>query len=369
MKRINFIFLSLLMTSLLYACSSNSNHPELGDGIFAKFQTNHGDFIVKLEHEKAPLTVANFVSLAEGTNTMVTDEEKKGKPFYDGLIFHRVIDGFMIQGGDPDGKGSGGPGYRFPDEFDPSLQHDDKGILSMANSGPSTNGSQFFITLGPTPHLNGRHSVFGKVVEGQEVVDAIGSTETGPNDRPTEEVVMEKVTIIKNGNPKLKDFEKQLKDLEKEEEKKQAAKKEKEEENEKQFAKFFEDAEELASGVKVHYVEKKDTEKPEYQTQVAVSYAGFLTNGLLFDSNIYEIVSENNPGEIIEASQFRPMELEIDPELGMIPGFREALLNMKYGEKIYILIPPHLAYGENGVPGVIPPNADLVFYMEMNEIK
>lgn len=372
MKKISSIFLTLIMSSLLYACnssdkSSNSSHPELGDGMFAEFKTNHGDFIVKLEHEKTPLTVANFVGLAEGTNGMVTEEDKIGKPFYDGLIFHRIIKDFMIQGGDPKGNGSGGPGYRFPDEFDPSLQHDEKGVLSMANSGPGTNGSQFFITLKETPWLNGMHTVFGKVVKGQEVIDTIGEIETGQSDRPNEDVVLEKVTIIRNGNPKLDDFEDLLKDIEKKQEENQAAKEKVQAKNEKEFDKLFEDAEELESGVKIHYVEKTDNEKPEYQTKVNVSYAGFLTNGMLFDSNIYDMVNENNPGEDIQPEGFRPMELEIDPELGLIPGFREAILKLKYGEKAYILIPPHLAYGENGFHDVIPPNSELVFYIEMHE--
>lgn len=372
MKKISSIFLTILMSSLLYACntsdnSSRADQSELGDGMFAEFKTNHGDFIVKLHYEKAPLTVANFVALAEGTNGMVTEEDKIGKPFYDGLIFHRIIKDFMIQGGDPKGNGSGGPGYRFPDEFDPSLQHDSKGVLSMANSGPSTNGSQFFITLKETPWLNGMHTVFGKVVKGQEIVDTIGEIETAQSDIPVEDVVLEKVIIIRNGNPKLDDFETLLKDLEKKQEKNQAAKGKVQAKNEKKFDKFFKDAEELESGVQIHYVEKNDNDKPEYQTKVEVFYAGYLKNGLLFDSNIYDIVDENNPGDGIEPDGFRPMELEIDPELGLIPGFREAILSLKYDEKAYILIPPHLAYGENGVQDVIPPNSELIFYIEMHK--
>src|SRR5690625_206041 len=218
MKKINLIILTLLLGSFLYACNNGNDHAALGDGIFAEFETNEGTFIAKLYYEETPLTVANFVSLAEGTNEMVTEEGKKGVPFYDGIIFHRVINDFMIQGGDPQGNGMGGPGYRFPDEFVPELTHHSKGILSMANSGPNTNGSQFFITLTATPHLNGAHTVFGEIVEGQDVVDAIGLVET-KNDRPVDDVVIEKVTIIRNVNPKLKAFEKQLKEIEKKQEK------------------------------------------------------------------------------------------------------------------------------------------------------
>lgn len=165
---------------------------------FARFDTTEGTFTVRFFDELAPRTVANFVGLAEGTKEWIdpaTGERRIGTPFYDGLIFHRVIDGFMIQGGDPLGQGIGGPGYRFADEFHPSLRHDRAGIVSMANAGPNTNGSQFFITLAPTPHLDDRHSVFGEVVDGLDVVRKIGKVPTGPRDRPLTDVVIRKVTI------------------------------------------------------------------------------------------------------------------------------------------------------------------------------
>ncbi len=166
-------------------------------GIYAHFETNHGTFVIRFYDKEAPKTVENFVSLAEGTRewTHPGTRQKTKTPFYDGLIFHRIIDGFMIQGGDPLGSGTGGPGYRFEDEFNPALRHSRAGILSMANAGPNSNGSQFFITLGPTPHLDNRHSVFGEVVEGMEVVKTIGSVAVGRQDRPVEDVVMQKVTI------------------------------------------------------------------------------------------------------------------------------------------------------------------------------
>ncbi len=166
-------------------------------GIYARFDTTEGEFLVRLFDKDAPATVANFVGLAEGTKewTHPATRQKQRTPFYDGLIFHRVIDGFMIQGGCPLGSGVGGPGYQFADEFHPSLRHRAEGILSMANAGPSTNGSQFFITLAPTPHLDNRHSVFGEVVEGLDVVKKIGRVRTGPRDRPATDVVMRKVTI------------------------------------------------------------------------------------------------------------------------------------------------------------------------------
>ena len=164
---------------------------------YAHFETSHGNFTVELFESKAPKTVANFVGLAEGTKewTHPQTRQKEKKPYYDGIIFHRVIEGFMIQGGDPLGQGTGGPGYNFADEFHPSLRHNKAGILSMANAGPGTNGSQFFITLAPTPHLDNRHSVFGEVVSGLDVVKKIGSVPTGRQDRPIKPVVMNKVTI------------------------------------------------------------------------------------------------------------------------------------------------------------------------------
>ena len=167
--------------------------------VHAEFATTEGSFTVRLFDQEVPNTVANFVGLAEGTKewTDPKTHEKVTKPFYDGIVFHRVIEGFMIQGGDPLGQGIGGPGYKFADEFHPSLRHSKAGILSMANAGPNTNGSQFFITLAPTPHLDNRHSVFGEVTEGMDVVRRIGSTPTGRQDRPAKDVVINAVTITR----------------------------------------------------------------------------------------------------------------------------------------------------------------------------
>jgi peptidyl-prolyl cis-trans isomerase A (cyclophilin A) len=166
-------------------------------GTYAVFTTTEGTFKVRLFDQEAPKTVENFIGLAEGTKewTDPRTNKKVKQPYYNGIIFHRVIDGFMIQGGDPLGQGIGGPGYTFADEFHPKLRHNKPGILSMANRGPNTNGGQFFITLGPTPHLDDRHSIFGEVVEGMDVVRKIGSTPTDPRDRPLKEVVIQSVKI------------------------------------------------------------------------------------------------------------------------------------------------------------------------------
>lgn len=167
-----------------------SDHKENVNGLSAVFKTSLGEFEIELFVKDTPETVWNFVNLAEGRQ-----KTNKEGPFYNGLIFHRVIRGFMIQGGCPEGSGRGGPGYRFQDEFKPSLKHNSEGILSMANAGPGTNGSQFFITLAPTPHLDGRHTVFGKVIRGMDVVKKIGDTPTGAMDRPRTDVVIESVEI------------------------------------------------------------------------------------------------------------------------------------------------------------------------------
>lgn len=172
--------------------TKKSDYKENVDRLKAQFKTNLGDFEVELFAKECPETVWNFVNLAEGRQ-----ETTKSGPYYDGLIFHRVIDGFMIQGGCPDGSGRGGPGYRFGDECSPQLRHSGPGMLSMANAGPNTNGSQFFITLVPTPHLDGRHTVFGRVIGGMEVVSKIGKTPVGRADRPLEDVKIEKVTIVR----------------------------------------------------------------------------------------------------------------------------------------------------------------------------
>jgi peptidyl-prolyl cis-trans isomerase A (cyclophilin A) len=198
-QRVERITLLVGLALLLSAGLATAGEKEksVAEPLYATLKTSLGVIVIRLYHDKAPKTVENFVGLASGTKEWTDPKtgEKVKRPLYNGTLFHRVIPGFMIQGGDPLGRGTGGPGYKFADEFNPDLRHNKAGILSMANSGPNTNGSQFFITLGPTPHLDNHHSVFGEVVQGQDVVTAIGNAPRGPNDRPLKDVVLQEVVI------------------------------------------------------------------------------------------------------------------------------------------------------------------------------
>ncbi|MCK5232129.1 MAG: peptidylprolyl isomerase [Desulfobulbaceae bacterium] len=310
----------------------------LDDGLYAKFITDKGDIVCLLEYEKTPLTVANFVGLAEGTKN---SNKKKGARFYDGLVFHRVIPDFMIQGGCPSGSGTGSPGYRFPDEFDSSLKHDRPGILSMANAGPGTNGSQFFITHTPTPHLNGKHTVFGHVISGQDVVDAIQK-----GDKLT------KVEIIRIGDKAesfkadQKAFDALLKELPKKAEK---AEREKEMELEALISKNWPDAKETSSGLKYVVVKEGSDGKPKRGALVTAHYTGKLLDGTKFDSSY---------------DRNKPFQFPVG--LGhVIKGWDEAFLDMGKGEQRVLIIPSDLAYGSRGAGGAIPPNATLVFDVEL----
>lgn len=361
------------------------------DGLFANIKTNKGTIILKLEYQKTPITVANFVSLAEGTNTSV-EEKYKGKKYYDGLKFHRVIANFMIQGGDPTGTGSSGPGYKFVDEIT-DLKHDGPGVLSMANAGAGTNGSQFFITHKDTPWLDGKHTVFGKVVQGQDVVNAIAQDD-----------VMESITIIRNGK-EAKKFDaakvfatymtnKEVKDKEigaandvarkaftaKEEEmrKKQAElAAQKQKELDAQLAPVYAAKKEslasqkskaltLPSGLQYIITEKGNGTKPATGENVNVNYAGYLENGQLFDSNIGAIAKQF--GKFDErrsmANGYQPMPATIGSN-NFILGFSEGLTLLSKGDKATLFIPANLAYGEKGAGGVIPPNANIIFEIEI----
>lgn len=341
-------------------------------GIYAQFETTKGRIVVKLEYQKAPITVANFISLAEGTNTAV-NAKYKGKPFYTGLKFHRVIKDFMIQGGDPLGNGSGDPGYKFKDEIDPSLKHDTAGILSMANSGPGTNGSQFFITHKDTPWLDGKHTVFGKVTSGMDVVNAIEQND----------VIME-IKIIRNGAEAkkfdaAKVFNEYFANKDEVEKKQLAAEAEKKKALEAEFApvKAKKVAElnairatttKTASGLEYSITTKGKGIKPASGT-VYVNYAGYLEDGSLFDSSDAEISKLYGKFDANRAAQngYQPFPFDISNKGGLIPGFLEGINLMSFGDKATFFIPAALGYGERGAGNVIPPNANIIFEVELLE--
>lgn len=371
MRQMNLIALLSAMF-VFFSCNSQKKaYKDLGDGLFADIETTKGHIVVKLNYKEVPTTVANFVTLAEGKNNFVK-VEYKGKPFYNGTIFHRVIDGFMIQGGDPTGTGMGDPGYRFEDEFVPSLRHSKKGILSMANSGPNTNGSQFFITQVPTPHLDGRHTVFGETVKGEEVIDAIAKAPRNGQDRPNEDIKIKNITIVANGKDAqkfdaVKVFDNYFKSVAERE-------KEKEERVKRASAKFLEEikvqepqAKVLPSGVKIFTINNGEGKQPKQTEFAMVNYAGYLRNGALFDSNIKEVEESYGKYQTMREQQngYQPIPFPYTPSAQLIPGFKEALLTMKVGDKIRVFIPATLGYGEAGAGDVIPPNSDLIFDIEI----
>ncbi|NOY62456.1 MAG: peptidylprolyl isomerase [Gammaproteobacteria bacterium] len=328
---------------MAFATTGISADKALDDGVYAKISTNKGDIVLRLFYQKVPLTVTNFVGLAEGK---IKSNKSEGTPFYDGIKFHRVIKEFMIQSGDPEGTGRGGPGYRFPDEIDASLRHDKPGILSMANAGPNTNGSQFFITHVPTPHLDGKHAVFGEVVEGMDVVNKIKRND-----------VMNTVRIIRVGE-KAKafvadqaSFSKLLAEQQSSNQKKaQAAQRV----LAKQIHKRWPDAKTTPSGLM--YVVKKEGsgDKPKAGQTVTAHYVGtLLKSGKKFDSSI---------------DRGTPFKFPVGRGR-VIKGWDEAFIDMRKGEKRTLIIPYQLAYGERGFPPVIPSKATLVFDVELLDFK
>ena len=374
MRTSKFLLLFAVVFTM-FAC--NDEYPDLEDGMYAEFKTNYGTFVAELYYEATPITVSSFVSLAEGTNKMV-DSTHKGKNYYNGLTFHRIIDGFVIQGGDPTGTGSGGPGYKFPDEIVDSLSHDSKGILSMANAGPGTNGSQFFVTLAPTQNLDGRHTVFGKVIKGQDVVDAIGKVETAERDKPVKTVTMEEVNIVRKGKsaknfdaPKV--FEEELQAIKDQEEAEAKKRQEAKNENAEYFSSKKEEAESLESGLKIYFEEKGDGETPETGQMVEVWYEGYFEDGDIFDTNKKELAEEMglfNPTREAQGGYANPMVVPYGPDAPMIPGFKEGIQQMSVGDTALLFVPSHLGYGERGAGGgVIPPNTNLVFRVELAGIK
>lgn len=308
------------------------------DGLYAKFNTSRGEILVHLEFEKTPGTVGNFVALAEGN--LENSVKPQGTPYYDGLKFHRVIPDFMIQGGCPQGTGTGNPGYKFDDEFHPDLKHDGPGVLAMANSGPGTNGSQFYITHIATDWLDGKHTVFGKVIEGQDVVDAIAQGDT-----------IEGLEIIREGDA-AKNFNaiEAFRTFEGSREKRIAAEREASRAELDKLAAGFE---ETKSGLRYQIIQKGNGKKAEKGQTVSVHYKGQLADGTVFDSSY----KRNSP---------------LDFQVGVgqvIPGWDEGICLLNVGDKARLVIPSDLGYGSAGAGGVIPPDAVLVFDVELMGVK
>ncbi|WP_405291120.1 peptidylprolyl isomerase [Algibacter sp. Ld11] len=362
-----------LLTLILNLTSCKAQYPDLEDGMYAEFITTKGVMVAKLSYEKTPITVANFVSLAEGENTMV-DKKFKKKKFYNGLIFHRVMDGFMIQGGDPTGTGSGDAGYKFMDEFSPDLKHDKPGILSMANSGPDTNGSQFFITEIPKPHLDNKHSVFGELVIGLDIQDSISNVEVDRKNKPLEDVVIQKLNIIRKGRA-AKKFDApdifvnhfaEAERLEKEKEAKAAAILKA---TQDKFKTLKEKAITLPSGLKYIITEKGNGEKLPETAELLAHYAVYFEDGKILETSKLEIaealdiVNERRKAQ----NGYQPITAEIGPDARMIAGFKEGLQQLSVGDKATLFIPYHLAYGESGNRG-IPGKSNIIFEVEVLEL-
>lgn len=308
------------------------------NGIYAKFNTTKGAILVKLTHDLTPGTVGNFVALAEGN--LENSARKQGEPFYNGLKFHRVIPDFMIQGGCPQGIGTGGPGYKFDDEFHPTLKHNRPGVLSMANSGPGTNGSQFFITHIPTDWLDNKHTVFGHVVEGQEIVDTVEQGDT-----------LETIEIVRIGEEAQKwNAVEAFRSFEGNRKKKLEAERLAGEAKMEELAAGFDKTE---SGLRYKMIQTGNGKQAEVGKTVSVHYSGQLENGKVFDSSY-------------------PRKKPIEFPLGLghvIEGWDEGIALLKVGDKARFVIPSHLAYGSAGAGGVIPPNATLIFDVELMDVK
>ena len=304
------------------------------DGIYAKFNTTKGAILVDLTFDKTPGTVGNFIALAEGN--MENSAKKQGTPYYDGLKFHRVIADFMIQGGCPQGTGTGSPGYSFDDEFHPELKHDKPGVLSMANSGPASNGSQFFITHVETPWLDNKHTVFGHVVEGQDIVDAIAQDD-----------VLETLEIVRVGDAaEAFNAIEAFRTFEGSREARVAAEKEAQRAALDEVSAGYE---ETASGLRYKILEKGKGKQATKGAGVSVHYKGQLLDGTVFDS-----------------SYKRKQPIDFNVGVGqVIKGWDEGIQLLQVGDKARFVIPSDLAYGSAGAGGVIPPDAILIFDVEL----
>ena len=308
------------------------------DGLYAKFNTTKGSILVNLEFEKTPGTVGNFVALAEGN--LENSAKAQGTPYYDGLKFHRVIPDFMIQGGCPQGTGTGNPGYKFDDEFHPDLTHSGPGVLAMANAGPGTNGSQFYITHIATDWLDGKHTVFGKVLEGQDIVDTVAQGD-----------ILESLEIVRVGDAAEKfNAIEAFRTFEGSREKRIAEERAAKRAELDKLAVGFEETE---SGLRYQVIQKGNGKKAEKGNTVSVHYKGQLSDGTVFDS-----------------SYKRNAPLDFQVGVGqVIAGWDEGICLLNVGDKARLVIPSDLGYGSAGAGGVIPADATLVFDVELMDVK
>jgi len=317
------------------------------NGIYAEINTNKGQIVISLEFERASMTVANFIGLAQGT--IKNRAKPEGTPFFDGLKFHRVVPDFVIQAGDPLGTGEGGPGYNFPNEIHTDLKHNSPGIVAMANAGPNTNGSQFYITHKALTHLDNKYSIFGKVIKGMDVVN---KTEKGDIIKNIKIIrVGKKAKIFKSDNESFHEMVKKANEkIQKETEFKETEFKMKQD---KEFVNTkWPDAITTETCLKYIVIKKGKGKKPVKGTKIKVHYIGKLLNGKMFDSSI---------------DRGQPIEFEVG--IGrVIKGWDEALLDMKKGEKRILIIPPNLAYGKKGAGSAIPPDATLIFEVELIDL-
>ncbi len=363
MKRL-VTLLYILFIAFFISCKDK--HSKLPDGLYAEIETSKGAILVSLEYKKTPITVANFVTLAEGTNTFVS-QDYKTKKLYDGLKFHRVIPNFMIQGGDPLGNGSGDAGYKFKDEIT-DLKFNKGGILAMANSGPGTNGSQFFITHLETPWLNGKHTIFGHVVEkGMEVVNAVAQDDA-----------INSIKIIRKGEDAKKFdalkvfsdyFSKDAENQKKQNALESSIKLKATTDKLAFIANQKVHATKTATGLAYTIFEKGTGKKPVVGTTVYIQYSGYLEDGTLFDSNNTAVAKAFGKYDSQRDAQggYANIPFQVGAKEGMIPGFIQGLEKLNLGDKAILFIPSNLAYGENGAGNVIPPNANIIFEVQMFE--
>lgn len=373
MKPAKLIIYLLSICFSLFNCACQNEYPELGEGIFAEFVTSKDTIVAELFYKKTPLTAANFIALAEGTHPKLSDS-LKGIPYYNGSIFHRVINEFMIQGGDPTATGSGSPGYTFQDEFEASLKHDKPGVLSMANSGADTNGSQFFITEVATPWLDNKHSIFGQVVKNLNVIDSISNVKVSPgSNKPLEDINIYKLNIIRQGaearnyDP-VKTWKQTLKEVERQKKLKEEEIKAVAAATKTLIEAYKVKAKTTDSGLMVYTIKKGNGLKPMQGQSVKLLYDGYFSDGKLFGTNVkftdekfgsYDPIKE-------QRGMYTPMSMPFSAEARMIAGFKEGVLGMTKGEKVFLYLPAYLAYGEEG-RGPIKPNSDLAFLVEMLE--